>query len=308
MLDGMPPPMTTYSDNDLAAGAKFARRFGRWPLPPHHPDALINDVIFERMIDPAWTDIERAMVDKATAKAQAARLSPTLRIPDTLGIIPIAGVPSKEALFAALQPFIGKAAIAKPTHASGAVVRLDQLKSPQQVADLFDLASIDYATVLREMQYHGLARQVIVESLVPTTGGRAPDDYKFHCVDGVPIVCQVDHDRFGEPFSRLLTIPDFAPFDAADGLAWPTSYQLPRPDRIAAMIEYARALSRPFRFVRVDLYDGSDGVFFGEWTFSPAASLGIAPAAAGDHAVNATHLAYSRAMMSALGLGAASDA
>ena len=65
------------------------------------------------------------------------------------------------------------------------------------------------------------------------------------------------------------------------------------------MTEAAHALSKPFEFVRVDLYDGSEGIFFGELTFSPAAALGIAPSALGDHAVNPTHLAYSAALMSA---------
>ncbi|GAA3268531.1 hypothetical protein GCM10020258_39990 [Sphingomonas yabuuchiae] len=31
----------------------------------------------------------------------------------------------------------------------------------------------------------------------------------------------------------------------------------------------AEALSAPFPFVRVDLYDGDDGIYFGELTFTP---------------------------------------
>lgn len=296
---------TDRSDNYAAAGAHFARRFGRWPVPADHPDALINDYIFDRMIDPSWTAMERAVVDKATVKAKALELSPSVRVPDTLAIIPIDNLPSSEALFAALTPFIGRPAIAKPTHASGAVVYLEHLSSAQQLDKLFALASIDYSTVLREMQYHGLKRRIIVETLVPTLAGQSLDDYKFHCVDGEAIVCQIDHSRFDKPWSRLLKLPDLAPFDEADGLAWPTTYRQPTPERIASMIEIARSLSRPFRFVRVDLYDSPDGIYFGEWTFSPAAALGIAPSAAGDHAVNPTHLAYSKAMMSALGQGPA---
>ena len=67
-----------------------------------------------------------------------------------------------------------------------------------------------------------------------------------------------------------------------------------------AMIAAAEALAAGFDFVRVDLYDGSDGIYFGELTFTPAASLGIAPAAAGDHAENATHRVYSGIVMAAL--------
>lgn len=293
---------TTRAFNHLVAGEHFAHRFQRWPLPIGDPCALINDAIFARMIDPDWTRLERTVVDKATAKSEAARLAPALRTPQTLSVIPMDDIASAEALFAALRPFSGTAAIAKPTHASGSVVLLRDLTSVRQVESLFLLAQMDYALILREMQYHGLRKQIIVERLVPTDAGQSPDDYKFHCVNGVPIVCQVDHSRFGRPWSRLLRVPDFEAFDPADGLSWPSTYRRPAPERIASMIEAAAALSKPFRIVRVDLYDGTDGIFFGELTFSPAAALGIAPSVRGDHAVNPTHLAYSAAMISALGL------
>ena len=41
-------------------------------------------------------------------------------------------------------------------------------RSPDQLDALFSLAMRDYADVLREMQYHGLPRQIIVERLVPS--------------------------------------------------------------------------------------------------------------------------------------------
>ena len=91
--------------------------------------------------------------------------------------------------------------------------------------------------------------------------------------------------------------------DENDGLKQPDGYRPPAPERIASMAAAARALAAPFEFVRVDLYDGADGIYFGELTFTPAASLGIAPSSAGDHAVNATHRVYSRIIMSALKRG-----
>jgi hypothetical protein len=36
---------------------------------------------------------------------------------------------------------------------------------------------------------------------------------------------------------------------------------------LAPMIAYAKLLSAPFPFVRIDLYNGTDGVYFGEYTF-----------------------------------------
>src|SRR5687767_14762442 len=42
----------------------FSEKFGRLPLPPTDPDALINDLIFARMIAPDWSELEGIMVDK----------------------------------------------------------------------------------------------------------------------------------------------------------------------------------------------------------------------------------------------------
>jgi len=292
-------PMTR-AFNHVVAGPHFRRRFGRWPLSSADPRATINDVIFGRMIDPYWSPLERAFVDKETAKIEAQRLCPALRLPETLGIVPMEAVHSVDALFDRLRPFVGTPSIAKPTHASGGTVFLLDVAAADDLRLLYHLARADYASILREMQYRGLPRKVIVEALVPSIDGASPDDYKFHCVRGEPLVCQVDHGRFGRPWSRLYRVPGFEPMDRDDGLVPPAGHSLPDPARIAAMMAAARALSAPFEFVRVDLYDGSDGVYFGELTFTPAASLGIAPAAAGDHAENPTHRVYSRIVMQAL--------
>ena len=96
----------TRAFNHLVAGTHFARRFGRWPLPISDPRAYINDYIFARMIDPDWTEFQRAVVDKATAKLEASKLAPTLRVPETLRILPLDEIPSKEALYQALRPYI----------------------------------------------------------------------------------------------------------------------------------------------------------------------------------------------------------
>ncbi len=291
-------PMTR-AFNHWIAGEHFARRFGRWPLPADAPDALINDVIFDRMIDPDWSPLHRAFIDKQTAKDEARRLCPDLAAPETLLVIPIEAVTSIEHLFDLLRPFIGTDAIAKPTHASGAVTFLRDLADLSELRALYDLASRDYASLLREMQYAGLARKIIVEAMIPTPVPAPPDDYKFHCIHGEPLLCQIDHGRFGQAWSRLYRVPDFTPMDETDGLSPPDGFTPAARDRLDRMIAAARALSAPFAFVRVDLYDGRDAVYFGELTFTPAASLGIAPSAAGVHRVGQTHRIYSRILMDA---------
>ncbi len=295
------PPSRAF--NHLIAGPSFQLKFGRWPLPVDHPAASINDLIFGRMIDPRWSPIQRAFVDKTTAKARAERLCPGIRAPETLLIVDMETIRSPDQLYEALGPLIGSEAIAKPSHASGATVFLRDAKAPEDLRALYDLAAIDYTQIMREMQYWRLPRKIIVEALVPGPDASPPDDYKFHCIHGEPLLCQVDHGRFGKPWSRMFRVPDFAPMDPADGLVAPDDYRLPHTDRLAALTTAARALAAPFDYVRVDLYDAIDSVYFGELTFTPAASLGIAPSSAGCHRETATHREYSRTLMTAFRRG-----
>lgn len=48
---------------------------------------------------------------------------------------------------------------------------------------------------------------------------------------------------------------------------------IPKPKYLERMLEIARTLSAPFPFVRVDLYEIKDKIFFGEMTFS--ANMGM---------------------------------
>lgn len=296
--------------NDMSRAANyakiapiFAEKFGRLPLSPDEAASSINDLIFMRSIEPQWSALERTLVDKSTAKAQIAKMSPSLRTSKTLATIAMDTVHSPAELFELLGSFIGTDAIAKPAQASGGAIFLRGVTTPHHVAELYGLAKRDYSLVMREMQYAGLPSRIIVETLIPTDNGAPPDDFKFHCIRGEPILCQVDHARFGQKWSRVLRMPDLAPLDPSDGLTPPASLVMPTAGRVAAMIANARALAAPFVYARVDLYDGVDGVYFGEVTFTPAASLGIAPSAAGCHRETETHRIYSQTLMDAFRRG-----
>lgn len=278
----------------------FVEKFGRAPLPPSHPHASINDVIAARMAERVWSPAERLMVDKVTAKSEAVRLAPGLRAAPTLATVAMDDVATPAQLLERLRDHVGTDAIAKPAGASGGVVFLRGVIGPDDLAALHALATRDYSSALGERQYAGLPRRVIVEAPIPTADGAPPDDFKFHCVHGEPLLCQIDHARFGASWSRLLRLPDFAPMDPGDGLAMPADVTLPAPDRLAAMIDAARRLAGSFDYVRIDLYDGRDGVYFGEWTFTPSAALGIAPSIEGSHRENPTHRQFSRTLMDAL--------
>ena len=247
-----------------------------------------------------WTPLHRACVDKVRVKEVVARLAPGVRIAPTRAVVPMAGVRSAAELWARLERFAGADLFAKPAHACGGATWMRAATGPADVRALFDVASRDFYRTKRETQYRGLPRAVLVEDRVPTADGRPPDDLKFHCVRGEPLLCQIDHDRFGAVRRKLFLAPGFEPMCPDDGVALPPGHLLPPPDRLAAMADAARSLAAPFDHVRVDLYDGADGIYFGELTFTPGGAIGIAPSAPVAHHGSATHRTYSRIMMDAL--------
>ena len=52
------------------------------------------------------------------------------------------------------------------------------------------------------------------------------------------------------------------------------SKDIPRPKKFEEMIDICRNLTRNIPFVRLDLYYVKDKVYFGEYTFTPAACCG----------------------------------
>ena len=60
---------------------------------------------------------------------------------------------------------------------------------------------------------------------------------------------------------------------STDSQAAPEDFTLPKPAGLDEAFAIADRLSKPFDFVRVDLYLTPRGVRFGELTFTPAAAL-----------------------------------
>jgi len=120
----------------------------------------------------------------------------------------------------------------------------------------------------REWAYKDIKPRIVAERLLTDEDGNSPADFKIFCFDGEPKMVQVDLDRFTDHRREMFDLDwKRLPFD----LAFPSSgRQLPKPGNFEEMIAAARALSRGFPFVRVDLYSLPDRVVFGEMTWYPA--------------------------------------
>ena len=57
------------------------------------------------------------------------------------------------------------------------------------------------------------------------------------------------------------------------GVKAPEDFSIEKPKGIDKMFDLADKLSKPFPFVRVDLYNANEKIFFGEMTFTPCGCL-----------------------------------
>lgn len=121
----------------------------------------------------------------------------------------------------------------------------------------------------REWAYYGLKPGIIVEELLinkenPEAG---INDYKIFCYDGKPAYIIVDVDRyighkrnFYDTSWNNLHISSDCP--VADR-------EIDKPKKLEEMLKIASRLSKGFPYVRVDLYEVDDKIYFGEMTFYP---------------------------------------
>ena len=268
--------------NRLLARSRFVEKHGRRPLPTSSPRAVFEDYIFARMTGP-WTPFEEQCVDKESAKEIAARLSPGLKSAPTRSVLPLGPGAALERVGRFLHPFIGQNLVAKPTHASGGIVFLglpDPGTIARQTFRMFRLAGRNFFLQEYESQYRRLAPKIIVEECLSSGPAslkngevcQPPADYRFYSSRGRVLFCQYDEGRFTDHRQALFTVPGYRHISIAD--IYPLPNPLPeRPAHWDGMVQAASDLSRPFYFVRVDLYDLPDGVYFSEFTFTPNAGL-----------------------------------
>lgn len=161
----------------------------------------------------------------------------------------------------------------KPNNGSGGHVfckdksKLDKNKTVAQLNDALNWVNT-MPLFHFEPHYAAIEPRIYCEELIDTGGEAWPIDYKFTCVHGK--ICDVficveresgttkyitlDEDYNVIPYTREEYLPRIVP---------------EKPKHFERMKEIARILSNDFEFVRVDLYEYKDRVFFSELTFSP---------------------------------------
>lgn len=136
----------------------------------------------------------------------------------------------------------------------------------------------NYFSVSGETNYCYIPPKVMFEPLISEVGEDLMD-YKIWCFAGEPMLIGVHGNRKAIAKGQIFTLSWERSRWVYPGIpAWD---EMPkRPRDLETLLGIARSLSRDFPFVRVDLYNGLRGVFFGELTFTPGdgSNIRIPPA------------------------------
>jgi hypothetical protein len=100
-------------------------------------------------------------------------------------------------------------------------------------------------------------------------GKAPPADFKLFVFHGETKVIQVDIQRFGEDRERAMYDADWKRLAVRS--SFPDSrHDIAQPKRLDEMKRVAEKIGSAFDFVRVDLYEVDERIYFGETTFYPA--------------------------------------
>lgn len=209
------------------------------------------------------------MVDKFEAKKYVASLIGEEHIIPTLGVwerfedIDFDVLPNQFVL--------------KCTHDSGGlVICRDKSKLDKVAAEKKINASLktNYFFQGREWPYKNVKPRIIAEQYMEESSGKDLIDYKFYCFNGTPEYLYVStglENHATASISFLTLNWEFAPFGRSD---FKTFTELPpKPTKLDEMLRLAERLSAGYKFLRVDLYQIENQIFFSELTFSPCGGM-----------------------------------
>lgn len=167
--------------------------------------------------------------------------------------------------------------VLKCTHDSGSVVivknknNFDKKSARKKIKKAM---SHNYFWLGREWAYKNVKPRIIAEKFISDFESEDLKDYKFFCFDGKVKLIQVDYDRFIEHKRNLYT-PEWECIDAFIEYPSHPEIKIPKPDKLNQMISIAEKLSENIAFVRIDLYNPHDKIYFGEMTFYHEAGFGL---------------------------------
>lgn len=165
--------------------------------------------------------------------------------------------------------------VLKTTHGGGGLnvvvcpdkanLNVDKLKEKLS----FPLHKVKSRTMGREWAYYGLTPGLVAEELLVNTENpeAGVNDYKIFCYKGKPEYLVVDVDRYIGHKRNFYKV-DWTRMNVSSDCPQ-ADRDISKPENFDEMLKIAAKLSEDFPFVRVDLYNVSGKIYFGELTFYP---------------------------------------
>lgn len=133
----------------------------------------------------------------------------------------------------------------------------------------------NYYWANREWPYKDVKPRIIAEKYMEDQNAKVGlTDYKFYCFNGEPKFLYISsglEDHSTAHISFVTLDWNFAPFRRNDYA--PFDELPPKPQKFDEMLEYCKKLSIGHPFLRVDLYQINNTVYFSELTFSPCSGM-----------------------------------
>ncbi len=166
--------------------------------------------------------------------------------------------------------------VVKPNHGSQMHIFVEdknQLPYELIIKECKRWLKVNFGFYTGEWAYRNIKRKILVEKMLETETGEMPLDYKLYCFHGKCKLIRVSGNRFGEEVLSGYFDTDWnlLPFGVP---GYKCNHPYDKPGNLGEMISLAECLSKPFDYVRVDLYSIGKKTYFGELTHYEASGMG----------------------------------
>lgn len=243
---------------------KFFKNFHRFPN-LKNPQTFSEKIQWLKLYDrnPRYTNL----VDKYEVKKIVAELIGEQYIIPTLGVWNNADEIDFDAL---PNQFVLKA-----THDSGRIIICkDKSKLNKEWArkEMAKSLERDFYALTREWPYKDVPRRIIAEEFIEDKSGDLKD-YKFFCFNGKVEFFKIDFDRFVGHKANYYDLDwNMLGFEEL-GFPMDANRKFEKPENFQEMIRLVDLLSMSLPFIRIDMYNSSGKIYFGEITFFPNSGM-----------------------------------
>ncbi len=138
---------------------------------------------------------------------------------------------------------------------------------------LTDWLKIDFGKLYNEQHYKYIKPCVFAEQYLPALD-LFQTDYKIQVINGEPFCILICADRDKNGHAQLFSYDlEWNRVALLNGEEKTIERQFDKLQNLSKMLDYARILSKPFPYVRVDFYEVGGKLYIGELTFTPYGNI-----------------------------------